>query len=157
MKPNGFTMIEMLIVLAIVAVLALMLIPSAYPIKARAQISESLDIAEELKPNIQLLYKATFSFPKDNEEASLPAPQFLIGNYTKSTRLENGALHITLGNKIMKPLDGKILSLRPITVIQSPASPISWVCGYSDVPKGMQAAGVNKTNIDRKFLPIRCR
>ena len=150
-------MIEMLLVLSIVAVLALMIIPSFYPVKARGQIAESLEIAEPLKDAITSQYQLLQSFPKDNEEAKLPQPGYLIGNYTASTNLENGALHIVLGNKIIKPLDGKTLSLRPITVIDSTQSPISWVCGYSGVPKGMQAASDNKTDIEKKFLPIKCR
>jgi type IV pilus assembly protein PilA len=154
---DGFTMIEMLLVLSIVAVLALMVIPTFYPVKARGQINESLDIADQLKPNIVSQYQLTYSFPKSNEEAGLPEPGHLIGNFARSITLDKGALHIELGNKIIKPLDEKILTLRPITVIASPQSPISWICGYSAVPQGMQASGQNKTNIDRKFLPVKCR
>ena len=134
-----------------------MAIPSLYPIKARGQIRESIDIADQLKPNIQSIFKATHQFPEDNKAAMLPEPEYLIGNFIKSITLENGALHVKMGNKIINKLKDKVLTLQPITVIDSPASPISWICGYSKVPTGMQAAGSNMTDIDRKLLPADCR
>jgi len=154
---GGFTLIEMLLVLLVVAIIAMMAIPSYYPVKARGQILEALGLADKLKPNIESLYVATKKFPEDNEKAGLPEPEYLIGNFTKLVTLEDGALHITLGNKVMPQVEGNILTLRPITVIDSPTSPMSWVCGYSGVPAGMKAAGKNKTDVERKFLPVSCR
>jgi len=147
----------MLVVLAIVAALAIMIIPSVYPVKARGQISESIKIADKLKPKIDAIYEVSQAFPKDNKQANLPEPRYLIGNYAKAITLENGALHIEMGNKSITPLKGKIVSLQPITVTDSPTSPISWICGYSKVPQGMQAAGKNNTDIKRELLPVACR
>jgi type IV pilus assembly protein PilA len=42
-------------------------------------------------------------------------------------------------------------------VKDSPESPISWICGNSVAPEGMQAVGENKTNIQVKDLPLNCR
>ena len=154
---GGFTLIEMLLVLAVVAILAIMAIPSVYPMKARGQIAESLEITAKLKSRITSLYEATQTFPEDNKQADLPEPDYLIGNFTESTTLENGALHIVLGNKVMQALKGKTLTLQPITVKDSPTSPISWICGYSAVPQGMLAVGQNKTDIESRFLPQSCR
>jgi len=154
---NGFTLIEMLLVLAVVAILAVMAIPSVYPMKARGQIAGSLEITAKRKSRITSLYEATQSFPEDNKQAELPEPDYLIGNFTESTTLEKGALHIVLGNKVMPALKGKTLTLQPITVKGSPASPISWICGLSSVPEGMRAVGDNKTDIESKFLPLSCR
>jgi len=154
---GGFTLIEMMLVLAVVAILAIMAIPSVYPMKARGQIAESLEITAKLKSRVTSLYEATQSFPEDNKQADLPEPGYLIGNFTESTTLEKGALHIVLGNKVMHVLKGKTLTVQPIAVKDSPSSPISWICGYSAVPEGMQAVGNNKTNIESKFLPQSCR
>jgi len=71
--------------------------------------------------------------------------------------VENGAVHILLGNKINKPLNGKIISLRPIYVSANPTSPISWICGDDEPPEGMSTSGTNKTTIDRQYLPASCR
>jgi len=150
-------MIEVLIVLAIIAIIAMMAIPSLYPIKVRGEISEAIELADQLKSKITVIYQLSSTFPEDNEEAGLPEPEFLIGNFTELTTVEDGALHITLGKKIGEKIKGKIVTLQPITVIGSPSSPMSWICGYSKVPEGMQAAGENKTDVERNLLPVRCR
>ena len=49
-------------------------------------------------------------------------------------------------------LKEKIISVRPIRVKGSPESPISWICGLSPVPEGMEAVGNNLTNIDRSLI-----
>jgi len=150
-------MIEVMIVLCIFAVLAMMVIPSTLPIRARGQIQEAVGIADKLKPSIQAIYEVSQKFPENNEEAGLPEPQQLIGNFVETITLEKGALHLGLGNKIIGPLEGKTLTIQPIAVKDSPNSPISWVCGHSKVPEGMQAMGDNKTDIEPKYLPISCR
>lgn len=64
--------------------------------------------------------------------------------------------HVTLGNKINALVENKIVSIQPITVKNSPASPISWTCGYSSAPEAMQTVGKNKPNIEKEFLPEMC-
>lgn len=153
----GFTMIEIMIALSIVALLALLAIPSILPVRARTQIYESIDIANQLKPAVESVYKLKHQFPADNKESGLPSHDQLLGNFLTGITVEDGAMHLQLGNKIIDPLNGKLLSIRPIYVIDSPASPISWICGYSGVPDGMKASGVNKTDIKPIYLPIDCR
>jgi len=71
--------------------------------------------------------------------------------------VELGAIHVTMGNKASEPLQGKVLTFRPATVIGSPASPIAWLCGYDEPVLGMTAVGLNKTDIDPEYLPWACR
>ena len=80
----------------------------------------------------------------------------LISNRVTSIVIEDGAIHVTLGNKIAKPLRGKILTFRPAVVDGSPTSPISWLCGYDEPVDGMSAIGVNKTSIDKQYLSGSC-
>jgi len=68
-----------------------------------------------------------------------------------------GAFHVHLGNKAHAGLSGKTLTIRPIVVTGSPASPFSWVSGDAQAPKGMQAVGDNLTDVDRGFLPFPAR
>ena len=70
--------------------------------------------------------------------------------------IEDGAIHITLGNKVSKPLQNKIVSLRPAIVTGSPASPISWLCGSETPVSGMEAVGNNKTDISDGLIPASC-
>ena len=71
--------------------------------------------------------------------------------------MDGGALHVHMGNNANKLIEGKIVTLQPLVVTGSPASPMSWRCGLRSIPNGMEGAGSNHTDIDRKFLPSACR
>lgn len=153
---TGFTLLELMVVLAVIAILALMAVPSVEPKYTRAQINESIDLIKNLKESVTLFYLANQKFPRSNLEAGIPKPEFLIGNYAQRIDLENGTFHITFGNRANGSLKNKILSIRPIVVIDSPESPISWLCGNATVPTGMIAVGANRTDIPNNLLPVNC-
>lgn len=157
LKNSGFTLIELMIVVAIIGILASVALPSYTSYTTRSKLVESIALMQELQPSIVEYYKERLSFPADNKHAGVPEAKYLIGNYVKSITVSNGAIHAELGNKIGAPLVGKILSLRPIVVTGSPASPISWICGKSLAPEGMEAVGEDKTDIPDEFLPGGCR
>lgn len=156
-KSRGFSLLEMMVVLAVIAILAMVVVPSYVSTTAKEQVKESLDIAEKLKAPVLAFYQVTQTMPVNNAEAGLPAADKLLGNYVTSIELENGAFHILFGNKAVAPLQGKILTVRAISVVDSPASPASWVCGYSIVPAGMEAKGDNRTSVPFGLLPVSCR
>ena len=154
---KGFTLIELMIVVAIIGILASISLPAYQSYTLRAQVSESLVIVGELKSSVVEYYKVKGVFPLDNQTAQIPESHLLQGNYIKSIALEHGAFHVELGNKINQNASEKIVTIRPIIVKGSPASPFSWVCGYSEIPEAMQAVGENKTSVDKTFLPAHCR
>lgn len=154
---NGFTLIELMIVVAIIGILASVALPAYQSYTVRAQIAESIVIVEELKASVNEHYKFKGYFPKNNETAGIPQPSFLQGNYVSQIQLEDGAFHVTLGNNVNLAVKDKILTIRPIVVKGSPASPFSWVCGGGTIPEAMEAKGPNKTTIDNQFLPGVCR
>lgn len=156
-KLCGFTLMEMMVVLAIICILAVFMLPVPQENQLRKQIAESVGLIENYKKQLELYYQVEQAFPKDNADAKLPKPEHLIGNFVKKIQFNNGAFHIYFGSKAHTGLKDKIISVRPIIVKDSPASPISWVCGFSPAPEGMIAVGDNLTNIDRKSLPIGCR
>jgi type IV pilus assembly protein PilA len=81
----------------------------------------------------------------------------LIGNYVSRIEVSDGALSVTFGNLVNKAIAGKVLTLQPLVVPGSPMSPMSWRCGLREIPKGMEAVGANRTDVDRQFLPASCR
>lgn len=155
---KGFTLLEMLVVVAIIAILATMAVPYYLSSLAKDQVKESLVLVEQLKLPVESYQQANGKLPPNNLEAGIPEAKKLLGNYVESIELEDGAFHIAFGNKAVKLLQGKFLTVRAITVTGSPDSPMSWLCGYSAVPMGMEAAGKNKTSVEPKgLLPLACR
>ena len=156
-RSRGFTLIELMIVVAIIGVLASIAIPSYQDYTIRAQVVEALVLAGELKPEIQDFYRARGRFPADNEAAGVPAPEHLIGQYVTDIEVADGAMHIRFGNKANALIAGKILTVRPVFVTANPGSPISWNCGLSPAPNGMSPAGADRTDVLRVHLPAACR
>ncbi|BFM11439.1 fimbrial major subunit PilE [Simiduia litorea] len=154
---RGFTLIEMMIVLSIIAILVTLAIPNAKGRTTRVQIEESLKLVEDYQLQVVSYYKVMGEFPADNKTIGMPDPEKIIGNYLSAVTLEQGALHLELGNKIGEGQTGKVVSLIAVFVPGSPQSPISWVCGSAEIPAGMQAAGANLTNLELAYLPTKCR
>ncbi|MDQ6962088.1 MAG: pilin [Mariprofundaceae bacterium] len=154
----GFTLFELLIVMSIVSILATIALPSVHDRMIRVQVQEALKIAEMGQDAIEFYYKERADFPKDNAEAGLPDAQKIMGNFLESLEVKQGALYLTLGKKVNANVQGKTLVLRPAIVAGEPRVPISWVCAYASVPKGMKVMGGEHIGtLESRFLPVSCR
>jgi type IV pilus assembly protein PilA len=156
-SQRGFTLIELMIVVAIIGILASIAIPSYQDYTVRAQVVEAFSLASELKGAVQDFRKDRGRLPRTNHEAGVPEPDKLIGNFVTRIEVEDGALHVHFGNNANNVITDKIVTLQPLVVTGSPASPMSWRCGLRSIPKGMEGAGSNHTDVDRRFLPAMCR
>ncbi len=156
-ESRGFTLIELLIVIAILTILSTMALPSYQDRVIRAQAAQAMAVAEVAKKEVEDYYKAKKVLPRNNAQAGLPAPEKMIGNFVTSVAISDGAINITLGNRVNKNAADRIVTIRPAIVQDAPVVPIAWICGYASVPKGMAVKGKNETTIPARQLPVDCR
>lgn len=157
-KPwSGFTLIELMIVVAILGILSVIAVPTYQDRVIRAQVSEGLDLAKFAQESIQAYYKKNHRLPANNAAAGLPESSKIVGNYVTDVLVHEGAVVVTFGNRVNRFIDKKKLALRPAIVEGYPAVPIAWVCGNASVPKKMKVRGRNDTDIPPPQLPIDCR
>ena len=154
---GGFTLIEMMVVIAIIGILVLMAAPSYQDKIVREQLVAALPLADIAKTPVAMSWALAQAFPADNAAAGLPAADKIVSNHIRSVAVENGAIHITFGNSASGLLKDKILTLRPAVVEDAPVVPVAWVCGFAAVPAKMTVKGDNKTDIAAGFLPLNCR
>jgi type IV pilus assembly protein PilA len=156
-KFSGFTLIELMIVVAILGVLATLAVPTFQERVIRAQVNEAISLSEFAKESVAAYFRANKRMPRNNGEAGLPPADKIIGNYVTSLEVADGAIQVTLGNRINRNANGKVLTLRPAVVIDYPQVPISWNCGVAEAPVAMKHFGENRTNLSPPYLPVDCR
>ena len=154
---RGFTLIELMVTLAVMAVLMLITLPSYLDKLVRDQVAEALPLADIAKPAVQAAWLAQLPLPADNAAAGLPTADKIVNQVVSSIALEDGAIQITFGNNAHSSLKGKVLTLRPAVVEDAPVVPIAWLCGFAAPPEKMTAKGTNRTDVPAGVLPYRCR
>jgi type IV pilus assembly protein PilA len=148
---------EIAIALAILAVLATIAVPSFFDRMVREQVISAVPLADIAKAPIAQSWATVQTLPADNAAAGLPPAEKIVNNYISAVSVNNGAIDITFGNNAGGGIQGKILTLRPAAVPDTPIVPIAWVCGNASAPPQMTVMGENRTNLDAKYLPSNCR
>jgi len=154
---SGFTLLEVAIVLAILAILAAMAVPNLLDSSMRTQVKESLALADLAKKGVSVAYAGTGEMPSNNAAAGIPDANKIISNMISAINVDNGAITLTYGNNASSNLKGKRLTLRPAIVADAPQVPIAWVCASKHTPDGMTVKGQDLTDIKPAWIPIECR
>lgn len=157
MKRHGFTLIELMLVVAVIAILATLAMPSFQDRIVREQIVEGMKLADVAKPPVAAMWRVAHALPADNAAAGLPAADRIVGNLVTSVAVEQGAVHVTFGNQANGAIRGKTLTLRPAVIDDAPVVPVAWVCAGAAAPAPMSVHGSDRTSVPARFLPVNCR
>jgi type IV pilus assembly protein PilA len=136
---QGFTLIELMIVVAIIGILAAIAIPAYQDYTIRAQVSEGINLASGAKAAIAEYFMDSGALPVSNTEAGLETDTNISGNYVN--RVTVGALgQVTVeysGPEVNAQISGQTLTLTPNTN----AGSVSWTCASGTLaPKHVPSA-----------------
>ncbi|HGI8301153.1 TPA: pilin [Neisseria meningitidis] len=161
---KGFTLIELMIVIAIVGILAAVALPAYQDYTARAQVSEAILLAEGQKSAVTEYYLNHGEWPKNNTSAGVASsPSDIKGKYVQSVEVKNGVVTATMASSnVNNEIKDKKLSLWA----KRQDGSVKWFCGQ---PVTRDATTNNAANaddvaadgtakkIDTKHLPSTCR
>ncbi|HFB0146558.1 TPA: pilin, partial [Neisseria gonorrhoeae] len=123
---KGFTLIELMIVIAIVGILAAVALPAYQDYTARAQVSEAILLAEGQKSAVTEYYLNNGKWPENNDEAGVASSGEIKGKYVESVTVAKGVVTAQMkSDGVNKEIQGKKLSLWG----RRQAGSVKWFCG----------------------------
>jgi len=126
---QGFTLIELMIVVAIIGILAAIAIPAYQDYTIRAQVSEGLNLGGGAKTAVSEYYQDRGAWPADNNEAGLSVSNQIFGKYVASVSVTNEVISVTYGNDAHATITGDVLLLTATDNVGS----IGWECSSTDL------------------------
>jgi type IV pilus assembly protein PilA len=159
---KGFTLIELMIVVAIIGILAAIAIPAYQDYTIRAQVSEGMNLAAAAKAAVAETFLNRGVAPANRTVAGMSANGTdTNGKYVGAVDVAGGVITITYGNEVNAAINGLTLGLTPYI---TPDNSVAWRCGGAPQPGtgtntmgNAHTGGTLNTAATLKYLPSACR
>ena len=155
---SGFTLIELMIVIAIIGILAAIAIPAYQDYLVRTQVSEGFALASGSKVAVAEFYSNKGTWPGDNDEAGQATSTDIVGKYVSAVAIagtNGGIIFAHLGNEVNEKVAGGVIRLSPTFEGGS----YNWSCQSVAPSAASLTAGatLGDNAIPNKYLPSACR
>ncbi|MFK8054163.1 MAG: pilin [Woeseiaceae bacterium] len=162
-NTKGFTLIELMIVVAIIGILASLAVSAFQTYTIRSQVAAGISLLTSAKSGIVTVYNETGLPPTDRTAAGLTATATdTEGTYVSSVEITNGRIEVLYGNDSHIRISGQTLYMTPY---ESGESGVVWRCGNATVDGALSPLGTGTattavyaaTTIENRYLPSSCR
>jgi len=158
-RSRGFTLIELMIVIAIIGILASLAVSAYQTYTVRAQIAEGINFAAGAKVPIVDAYTNGGVAPANRAAAGMtPLATDSRGNFVSSVEVVDGRVDVTFGGPLAhQDIIGTVLSMTPY---ETSSNSVVWRCGNAPAPVGNLlngGAGHVAPTVDERYLPSNCR
>ncbi|WP_405227740.1 pilin [Lentisalinibacter sediminis] len=162
-SQHGFTLIELMIVVAIIGILAAIAVSSYQTYTIRAQVADGLNLAANAKTPIVDAFVNNGTPPSNRLAAGMSANATdTASNYVTAVDVRNGTVEIRYGNRANAAIGGASLFLTPY---ETGNLGVIWICADANPPDGTAPMGtqagnpafIGDTTVPARYLPTNCR